>query len=55
MKKLGRPISAIKRITVSSHIRQDAFVILAKKASKMKISISKLLSDIIEKSIIENQ
>jgi len=48
MRKLGRPISAIKRITVSSHIRQDVFVQLAKQAAKEKISISKLISNLLE-------
>jgi predicted DNA-binding ribbon-helix-helix protein len=48
MTKLGRPKSTIKRITVSSHIKQDIFVQLAKIASKQRISISRLISNLLE-------
>lgn len=48
MKKLGRPRGTIKRITVSSHIKQDLFVQLAKAAAREKVSISKLISDALE-------
>jgi len=48
MKKLGRPKSTIKRITVSSHIKQDLFVQLAKAAAREKVSISKLIANSLE-------
>ena len=46
---------AAKRITVSSHIRQDVFVQLAKIASKQRISISKLISNLLETDLELNK
>ena len=48
MRKLGRPKGTIKRITVSSHIKQDLFVQLAKAAAREKVSISKLIANSLE-------
>lgn len=48
MTKLGRPRAAIKRITISAHIKQDTFALLIKKSKKRKISLSRLIANILE-------
>jgi predicted nucleic acid-binding protein len=49
MKKLGRPRgNGEKKIVISSYISQNTFVNLMKKANKSKLSISRLIANILE-------